>query len=155
MLNRACSERRHVIERFLARFRRGLRVKSSRRLRSVLKSDQVPEWACSSAGRASRLQREGQGFESPHVHQSFNQFSGGFTTVYTAFQGLKEITELASCTSVHGQCDVRRLRHRAGRRRNGQLCWALRRAALPSDASGQRRSCNEQERQRQQRHIPA
>ena len=32
-------------------------------------------WGCSSAGRAAALQAVGSGFESCHLHQSFNDLS--------------------------------------------------------------------------------
>src|SRR5208282_5965822 len=37
----------------------------------ALESEPLPQWACSSAGRAPALQAGGRGFESPHVHQNF------------------------------------------------------------------------------------
>ena len=33
----------------------------------------VPIWGCSSAGRAPALQAGGQGFDSPHLHQTVRQ----------------------------------------------------------------------------------
>ena len=48
------------------------------------KTERTLRWGCSSAGRAPALQAGGQGFDSPHLHQSASrqQNSGKTGTVW-------------------------------------------------------------------------
>ena len=59
------------LEQVLEERGQGETVQGLRRIAEMIESATSDLWGRSSAGRASRSQREGRGFDSPRLHQSF------------------------------------------------------------------------------------